>query len=125
MDVDTGFIFSLISALFTLGTLCVGFGALKNKVDQSIKENEAQSKQFGEYATQKDLAALKERTDEDRKRNMEQHQKLFDSVGDQAKQIGELAMTLRSMELSFKELKDDVKQGFRELQNEIRGLRTP
>jgi hypothetical protein len=56
---------------------------------------------------------------------MEQHQKLFDCVGDQAKQIGELAMTLRSMELSFKELKDDVKQGFRELQNEIRGLRTP
>jgi hypothetical protein len=125
MDVDTGFIFSLVSALVTLGTLCVGFGVLKNKVDQIIKENEAQSKQFGDCVTQKDLAVLKERTDEDRKRNMEHHQKLFDSVGDQAKQIGELAMTLRSMELSFKELKDDVKQGFRELQNEIRGIRTP
>jgi hypothetical protein len=94
--------------LLTLGGLYVGFGVLKNKADRSLEDNKEHIKQFEGCATQKNLANFKECTDEDRKRNREQHQKLFDSVGDQAKQIGELAMTLRSMELSFKELKDDI-----------------
>jgi hypothetical protein len=122
MNVDAGFIFSLLSAVIALGGIGISFGVLKGKVDRNTEENQEQAKQFDGCATQKDLAALKERTDEDRKRNMEPHQKRFDAVGDQAKQIGELTMTLRSMELSFKELKDDVKQGFKELQSELKGL---
>jgi DNA mismatch repair ATPase MutL len=121
--IDSGFIFSLLSALITLGGLCVGFGVLKSKVDRSLEENKDQAKQFDGCATQKDLANLKERTDEDRMRNMEQHQKLFDSLGDQAKQIGELAITLRSVELSFREMKEDVRRGLKDIQDELKELR--
>jgi hypothetical protein len=98
-------------------------GVLKSKVDQSVEENKQQAKSLEHCATKDELTALKERTDEDRKRNMEQHQKLFDVVNDQSKQISEISMTIRSMELSVKELKDDMKLGIRELQNELKGLR--
>jgi hypothetical protein len=40
MQIDTGFVFSLIAALVTLGGLLVAFGVLKQKIIETVKTNE-------------------------------------------------------------------------------------
>ena len=59
MNIDSGFVFSLLSALLTLGGLCVGFGVLKSKVDQSVEENKRQAKALEHCATKDELVAIK------------------------------------------------------------------
>jgi outer membrane murein-binding lipoprotein Lpp len=123
MQIDTGFIFSLLSALITLGSLCVGFGILKGKLDHAIEENKVQSEQFKNYAAKDDLAALTKRTDEDRKYNEDQHRTLFSKTDDQSKQISELNATLKALKESVDEVKNDIKSGLKEIQEELKELR--
>jgi archaellum component FlaF (FlaF/FlaG flagellin family) len=69
MDIDSGFIFSLLSALVMLGSLCVSFGILKSKVDHSIEENKTQTKLFKHCVGKAELEDIIKRADEDRIRN--------------------------------------------------------
>ena len=123
MHIDTGFIFSLLSALVTLGGLCVGFGILKGKVDQSVEENKHQADQLKTCATKDDLSSVTKQADEDRRHNGEQHQKLFDMVNDQAKEIGALKAVLDSVKDSLDELKQEVRDGLKDIHNELKELR--
>jgi septal ring factor EnvC (AmiA/AmiB activator) len=123
MNVDSGFIFSLLSAAVMLGSLCVGFGILKRKVDQGIEDNKIQSEQFKDCVTKADMEGIIKRADEDRTRNSEQHQKIFNSVNGHDRQIAELTTTLRAIEKSVSELKSDIRRGLRDIQVELKELR--
>jgi uncharacterized protein HemX len=123
MNIDSGFIFSLLSAVVMLGSLCVGFGILKSKVDQGIEENKLQAELFKHCATKTELEDLIKRADEDRSRNSEQHQQIFNSVNGHDRQIAELTTTLRAIEKSVEELKYDIRMGLRDIQNEVKELR--
>jgi septal ring factor EnvC (AmiA/AmiB activator) len=121
--IDSGFIFSLLSALVMLGSLCVGFGILKSKVDHSIEENKVQTELFNHCAKKTELEDIIKRAEEDRTRNSEQHQKIFSSVNGHDKQIAELNTTLHAIEKSVAELKYDVREGLRDIQTELKELR--
>lgn len=123
MNVDVGFIFSLLSALVCLGGLCISFGILKGKVDQSVEENKAQAEQIKHCATKEEVASLQKMVDDNRVHNSEQHQKLFDSVNSQAKEIGELNVLLNSMKESLDELKSKIQDGLKEIRDEMKELR--
>jgi septal ring factor EnvC (AmiA/AmiB activator) len=123
MQIDTGFIFSLLSALITLGGLCAGFGILKGKVDRSAEENKAQEEQLKGCAKKEEVAAAVGQANEDRRRNGEQHQKLFDMVNQQAKEIGALNAVLTSVKDSLEELKKEIRDGLKDIRNEIKELR--
>jgi septal ring factor EnvC (AmiA/AmiB activator) len=123
MNIDSGFIFSLLSALVMLGSLCVGFGILKGKVDHSIEENKTQTELFKHCVSKSELEDIIKRVDEDRTRNTEQHQHIFDSVNGHDRQIAELTTTLRAIEKSVDELKHDIRTGLRDIQAELKELR--
>jgi predicted RNase H-like nuclease (RuvC/YqgF family) len=123
MQIDTGFIFSLLSAVITLGGLCVGFGILKGKVDQNVEENKSQTDRIGHCATKEEVALVIKQADEDRRRNGEQHQKLFDTVNEQAKEIGALKAILTSVKDTLEELKQEIRDGLKDLRDEIKESR--
>ena len=62
-------------------------------------------------------------SDDDRRRNSDQHQRLFDSVNSHAKEIGELNAILKSMKESLDELKSKIQDGLKEIRDELKELR--
>jgi hypothetical protein len=120
--IDTGFIFSMLSALITLGGLCVGFGILKGKLDHAVEENVRQGDQIKNCATKDEVESVARRATEDRERNSEQHKQLFEATNIHAKQIGELDVTLRLLKESFDKLQIEIRSGIESIQRELRGL---
>jgi len=53
--INTGFMFSLIAALVTLGGLCVAFGVLKAKIAENGKVNDAQQASLGGCVTRQEM----------------------------------------------------------------------
>jgi hypothetical protein len=123
MVIDTGLIFSMLSALVTLGSLCVGFGILKGKLDHAIEENVRQGDQIKNCATKDEVESVARRATEDRERNSDQHKQLFDATNIHAKQIGELDVTLRLLKESFDKLQMEIRSGIESIQRELRELR--
>lgn len=123
MVIDSSFIFSLLSALVTIGSLCVGFGVLKGKLDHTAEENKSQAEQLKGCATKEDIEALERRAAEDRAKNSEQHKELFEATRTHAKQIGELDVTLRLLKESFDKLQIEIKTGIESIHKELRELR--
>jgi hypothetical protein len=64
MTIDSGFVFSLIAVLVTLGGLLVTFGVLKQKIIESVKTNELQAAQIEERASKQELSIAMKRSDE-------------------------------------------------------------
>jgi septal ring factor EnvC (AmiA/AmiB activator) len=120
---DTGFIFSLISTAVSLGGLCVGLGIMMSKINHAVDENKAQADQLKTCATKDDLAVAIKRADEDRGRNSDQHQKLFDQVNNHARQIGEIGTELKSLKESVDELKHEIRTGIKAIQDELKEMR--
>jgi septal ring factor EnvC (AmiA/AmiB activator) len=116
-------IFSALSALATIVGVGVFIGVLKTKVDNNAKVNEDHAKRLGGCAAKEDLAALAKRADEDREQNVKTHEKLFASVNDQSRQVAELKATLDSLRKSLDEVKIDIKQGLKDIQDELKELR--
>jgi uncharacterized protein HemX len=120
---DTGFIFSLVSTVVSLGGLCVGLGIMMGKINHTTEENKAQADQLKACATKEELATIIKRADEDRSHNSEQHRQLFASASEQAMKVGRLESILESMGKSLEELKNEIKSGLKEIREEIKGLR--
>jgi hypothetical protein len=74
---DSGFMFSLISTVVSLGGLCVGLGVLMSKINHAVEENKTQAEQLKACASKEDVAAVIKRAEEDRSHNSEQHRQLL------------------------------------------------
>jgi uncharacterized coiled-coil DUF342 family protein len=111
-------IFSILSALATIVGAGVFVGVLKTKVDNNTERAKA-------CATKEELAALAKRADEDRAVNSGQHKEFYSYQN----RIVDIEATMKSLKASvdelksgIKELESDIKSGFREMQNELKGL---
>jgi septal ring factor EnvC (AmiA/AmiB activator) len=120
---DIGFIFSLISMVVSLGSLCVGLGIMMGKINHVAEENKTQAEQLKACASKDELAVVVRRADEDRGHNSDQHQKLFGQVNNHSKQIGEIETALRSLKESLDELKVEIRAGLKDIQTELKEMR--
>jgi outer membrane murein-binding lipoprotein Lpp len=118
LHIDVGLIISIISTLVMLGGLCIGAGVLKGKIDHNDMKNDEQTKKIDDCATKGDLAALIKRMDEDRAVNATQHKEFYGYQN----RIVDIEATMKSLKASVDELKEDVKQGFKEIQQDIKSL---
>jgi septal ring factor EnvC (AmiA/AmiB activator) len=119
---DTGFIFSLISTAVSLGGLCVGLGVMMGKINHASEENKTQAEQLKTCASKEELSATIKRADEDRTRNSDQHERLFEQVNNHAKQIGEIGTELKSLKESVDELKHEIRSGIKAIQDDLKEL---
>jgi uncharacterized protein HemX len=119
---DTGFIFSLISTVVSLGGLCVGLGVMMSKINHAAEENKTQAEQLKSCASKEEVQAVIKRAEEDRSHNSEQHRQLFASANEQTTKVSKLEVVLESMKKSLEELKSEIKSGLREIHEEIKGL---
>jgi mannose/fructose/N-acetylgalactosamine-specific phosphotransferase system component IID len=97
MALDANFIFSFIGLIISVGAVLVGAGVIIAQVKN-----------------------LEKRTDEDRARNSEQHKEFYASRAVQGERIGGIEALLHAMEKDVAEIKDDVKNGFKEIREELK-----
>jgi mannose/fructose/N-acetylgalactosamine-specific phosphotransferase system component IID len=97
MTIDANFFFSLTGLVISVGTVLVGAGILIAQIKN-----------------------LEKRTDEDRARNSEQHKEFYASRATQGERIGGIEAMLHAMERDVAEIKDDVKNGFKEIREELK-----
>jgi hypothetical protein len=134
MQIDSGFVFSLIAALVTLGGLLVAFGALKQKIIESVKTNEQQTAQIDECASKQDLAAaikwsdelldlMRKRAEEDRRLGDGRYKELYGIIGTHSERIGKLEISQEQIFKMLDKLEVAVSGGFRDLRQDMKELR--
>ena len=99
MTADPNFIFSFAGFMTSIGTVLVGAGIIISRVK-----------------------TLEKRTDEDRARNAEQHREFYASRASQGERTGRMEMLLHAVEKDVAEIKSDVKNGFREIREELKQM---
>jgi hypothetical protein len=134
MQIDSGFVFSLIAALVTLGGLLVAFGALKQKIIEGSKTNELQGAQIEERASKRELAAamkrsdelldlMRERAEEDRERGDGRYKELYGLIGAHGERIGKLETSQEQIFKMLDKLETTVAGGFHDLRQDMKELR--
>jgi hypothetical protein len=134
MEIDTGFVFSLIAALATLGGLLVAFGALKQRIIESAKTNELQTAQIEERASKQELSAAMKRSDElldimrkmaeeDRARGEGRYKELYGILGGHGERIGKLEISQEQIFKMLDKLENAVSAGFHDLRQDMKELR--
>jgi phage-related minor tail protein len=134
MEIDTGFVFSLIAALVTLGGLLVAFGTLKQKIIESAKTNELQTVKIEERASKQELSAAVKRSDElldimrkmaeeDRLRGEGRYKELYDILGGHSERIGKLEISQEQIFKMLDKLENAVSRGFHDLRQDMKELR--
>jgi hypothetical protein len=134
MQIDTGFVFSLIAALVTLGGLLVAFGVLKQKIIESAKTNELQTAQIEERASKQELSAAMKRSDElldlmrnraeeDRLRGDGRYKELYGIIGIHGERIGKLEISQEQIFKMLDKLEITVSGGFHDLRQDMKELR--
>ncbi|MDR1574907.1 MAG: hypothetical protein LBS37_02770 [Treponema sp.] len=134
MQIDSGFIFSLIAALVTLGGLLVAFGVLKQKITGSEKTNELQTAQIEERASKQELSAaikrsdelldlMRERAEEDRLRGDGRYKELYGIIGTHGERIGKLEISQEQIFKMLDKLEITVSGGFHDLRQDMKELR--
>jgi hypothetical protein len=135
MQIDTGFVFSLIAALVTLGGLLVAFGALKQKILESVKTNELQTAQIEERASKQELTAamkrsdelldlMRQRAEEDRLRGDGRYKELYGIIGAHSERIGKLEISQEQLFKMLDKLENTVTTGFREMKDDMKEMRS-
>jgi hypothetical protein len=134
MQIDTGFIFSLIAALVTLGGLLIAFGVLKQQIAESAKVNEVQTTQIEECASKQELSAamrrsdelldlMRKRAEEDRLRGDGRYKELYGIIGTHGERIGKLEISQEQIFKMLDKLESTVSGGFHDLRQDIKELR--
>jgi hypothetical protein len=143
--INTGFIFSLIATLVTLGGLCVAFGVLKAKIAENTKVNDEQKTLLGGCITRQEMvdaiqrgdgnlaAAIKrsddllsfmqKRAEEDRTRGDGQYRELYGIINVHGERIASLETSQTQLFKTLDKLETTVANGFRELRQEMKELR--
>jgi len=142
---DEAFIFSIIATVVSVGGILVAVGVFKGRINHNTEQIKAQSAKLGEIATKKEvedssrhtlermdsfikrsdelLKAIQERAKEDRENGQAGYKQFQKTLLDHEKRIASLETQQASTKESIVELSDTVKKGFRDLADEIKGLR--
>jgi hypothetical protein len=134
MTIDSGFVFSLIAALVTLGGLLIAFGVLKQTIIESTKTNELQTAQINERASKEELSVAMKRSDElldlmqkraeeDRLRGDGRYKELYGIIGLHGERIGKLEISQEQIFKLLDKLETTVSCGFRDLRQDMKELR--
>jgi hypothetical protein len=134
MQIDSGFVFSLIAAVVTLGGLLVAFGVLKQKIIEGAKTNELQSAQIEERASRQELSAamkrsdelldlMRERAEEDRLRGDGRYKELYGIIGGHGERIGKLEISQEQIFKMLDKLEGTVISGFHDMRQDMKELR--
>lgn len=114
---------SIVVSIGTFLALLIGggiaYGTMKNKVETCEKSNESQDEKILELATKIELQAVEERLREDRAKNEKQHEELYNSRNQHDNLFAQLGTQMTNLALIMTELKSDMKEGFKELREEI------
>jgi predicted nucleic acid-binding Zn-ribbon protein len=127
-------IFSIIAASVSLGSILIAIGVLKGKINQNTETNKTQDEQIKTLATKDDLAKAIKRSDEmlelitkraeeDRAKGTGQWREFHDAIAKHSERIGILENKHESLMKSLDEIKNDIKSGFRQLQDDLKELR--
>ena len=127
-------VFSIITAVVTLGSIFIAIGVFKGKITQNAETNKAQWEQMKLLATKDELAAaikrsdemldiMRNRAEEDRSKGQGQWREFHAALSKHAERIGALETQQNTLMKSLDEIKGDIKSGFKELQNELKELR--
>ena len=117
-----------------LASIFVAFGMLKGKIHQSTEKNIAQDQQIENLASKDDLAAaikrsdemlemMRKRAEEDRSKGQGQYREFHSLIASHAERIRALETHQDVLIKSLDEMKCDIKDGFKDLQNELKELR--
>jgi hypothetical protein len=134
MQIDTGFVFSLIAVIVTLGGLLVAFGVLKQKINESVKENELQTAQIEGRASKQELSVamkrsddlldlMQKRADEDRTRGDGRYKELYGIISTHGERIGKLEISQEQIFKMLDKLEVTVSGGFHDLRQDMKELR--
>ena len=128
------FVIGLVTVGLGLASIFVAFGMLKSKIHQNTEKNEAQDTQIENLASKDELAAvikrsdemlgiMRERVDEDRKKGQDLYREFNDRLASHAERIRAVETHQDVLIKSLDEIKCDIKDGFKDLQNELKELR--
>jgi formate dehydrogenase assembly factor FdhD len=134
MQIDTGFVFSLIAALVTLGGLLIAFGVLKQQIAESAKANEVQATQIDDRASKQELSAAMKKSDElldlmrkraaeDRLLGEERYRELYGIIGNHGERISKLEISQEQIFKMLDKLENMVSGGFHDLRQDMKELR--
>ncbi|MDR3019883.1 MAG: hypothetical protein LBU66_03150 [Treponema sp.] len=132
---NTTIIFSIITAAVTLGGIFIAIGMLKSKIIHNAEATKAQGEAQKNLASKDELAAaikrsdemleiMRTRAEEDRGKGQSQWREFHTIISKHAERIGALETQQNTLMKSLDEIKGDIKTGFRELQNELKELRS-
>lgn len=108
---------SLIALLIGGG---IAYGVMTNKVQTCIDDNATQDEKIQVLATKIELQAVEERLREDRAKNEDQHKELYLSRNQHDSLFAQLGAQMAGLAVTMKELKDDMREGFKELREDIK-----
>jgi len=127
-------IFSIITAVVTVGSVLIAIGVLKGRIAQNTEVGKSNSDQMKTLASKDDLAAairrsdemlemMRKRAEEDRSKGQGQWREFHEALSKHDARIGKLETQQDTIMKSLDELKVDIKSGFKEMQNELKELR--
>ena len=144
--ITPSFVFSLLAAVISAGTIFIKVGGLNGKVAQNTDTNAAQDKKIEDRATKEDLAQAVTRADEhlttaikhlekmlevtqrlaeeDRALEEGRYRELRGIIDNHGERIKAVETTQKAIDRSLEEIKSDIKTGFAEVKTEIRELRS-
>ena len=124
---NTQILFSVISAVVTLGGICIAFGVIKGKVERVAKDNEVQATKDELTAAIKRsdemLDIMRKRAEEDRLRGDGQYKELYGIISGHGERISKLEISQEQIFKMLDKLEITVSSGFRDLKQDMRELR--
>lgn len=126
-------VFSIIAACISIGGVLITVGVIKGKINQNTEVNKAQDGQIEKCASKEELAAaikrsdellalMKERAEEDRSKGQGQYREFYGLLTNHAERIGSLETQHTGLAKALDELKDDIKSGFRKIEEDLKDL---
>lgn len=126
-------IFSVIAACISIGGVFIAIGMLKGKIQQNSETNKDQEEQIKKLATKDELAAaikhseeliriMKERAEEDRSKGQGQYREFYNLLTLHGERIKGLETWQNSIVDSLKEIKVNLREGFKKLEEDLKEL---
>jgi hypothetical protein len=142
--VNSSIIFSVIAACISVGGVFIAIGVFKGRINHNSDTNKAQDEQIKNLAAKTELAAavtrgdeqlaaamkrsdeilkiITERAEEDRKSGAGQFRDFYGILTGHAERIKALETQQSSLTESLKEIKVDIKEGFRKMEDNLKEL---
>jgi len=141
---NVGPVLSILAAVISVGGIFIAVGVFKSRINQNAESLKKQADRLETMASKNEvgeavrhinssietsirrsdelLKLIKDRAEEDRAKGQAQYREFQGIFQDHEKRIGALETQQTATAKSLDEIKADLKDGFRELQNELKEL---